>query len=103
MKQSAISKTQRDMLGRIIADPRGIAVDRLGLWAGPKARTYRSLFHRALITESRRKSKVGLGREVITVKATKLGKEIYAEGEPRPLDDRDLVIGMFNDSFGAGT
>lgn len=99
MKQRAISKAQLDMLGRIIAAPKGKSVDTLGLWQGGPAHTYRSLFHRKLIRETRRKSKVGLGKEVIVVKATKLGREVHAA---KGLDDRDLIAGMHNDSFGAG-
>lgn len=102
MKQRRISKAQRDMLGRIITDPRGRMVDTLGLWAGPKAQTYRSLHHRGLVQERTRKSKVGLGRQIVWVKATKAGVVEYAASAPRGSTIVDLIIGMHNDSFGAG-
>lgn len=82
MKQKPISKPQRDMLGRILFDSRGCAKDKLGLWFGPKAVTYRSLFERDFIQESVRKAKVGLGKEVIWVKATRAGVNAYETSGP---------------------
>lgn len=83
MKQRDISKTQLDMLGRIIADPRGRMKASLGLWAGPKARTYRSLCHRGFVRETYRKSKIGLGSEIVWVKPTKAGKAAHAASAPK--------------------
>lgn len=82
MKQPGISKAQRDMLGRIIADPRGRMKATLGLWSGPRAQTYRSLCHRGFVREAYRKSKIGLGSEIVWVKATKAGKAAHAASEP---------------------
>lgn len=80
MKQKPISKPQRDMLERILFDSRGLAKDKLGLWAGPKCHTYRSLSARGFIQESYRKSR--LGGEFLWVKATRAGTNAYEASAP---------------------
>lgn len=95
----SLSKQQCDMLRRLTYTHYR---DRLGLQHGPIQRTYKSLLARKLIQESTRRSKIGLGRATVWVSLTAAGRKVYRKAtEPRGLDNRDLCIGMYNDSFGA--
>jgi hypothetical protein len=78
-----LSKAQREMIGRILANSlSGSKCFKLMLCLqyGPRYRTYKVLLRDGLVQENRRMAMIGIGREIIVVKLTRAGRDAYERG-----------------------